>query len=122
MGNVSKETQQSPTCTILCQPYMQHQGSPHLPGNPSRISCSVGPRVGAAWGFAISCTSGGGCAHGRVPELLASTFSLALAGRVSCQCHTAKPATGALGNVGSEEQNHCRGLYGLIYDTPADMD
>lgn len=35
MGTVSKETQESPTCTILYQPHMQHQGSPHLQETPA---------------------------------------------------------------------------------------
>lgn len=50
----------------------------------------------------------GGCAHGREPELLAST--LAHTGRVSCQCHTATLVRGALDSVGTQEQNHCRGF------------
>lgn len=109
MSTVSKKTEQSSTSTILYQPYMQHQGSPHLQETPAMF---LAPQVGAALGFAISCTSDGGCSHGRVPELVAST--LALAGRVSCQCHTATPATGAWDSVGTQEQNHCRGLYGLV--------
>lgn len=51
---------------------------------------------------------------------MAST--LALAGRVSCQCHTATSATGALDHVGAQELNHCRGLYVLVSDTSADID
>lgn len=120
MDTVSKAIQESPTCTILYQPHMQHWGSPHLSANPSHVSCSTSPQVGATLEFAITCTSGGGCTPGRVPELLVST--LALAGRVSHQCHTATPATETLDKVGTQEQNHCRGFYVLIYDTCADMD
>lgn len=120
MDTVSKAIQESPTWTILYQPHMQHWGSPHLSANPSHVSCSTSPQVGATLEFAITCTSGGGCTHGRVPELLVST--LALAGRVSHQCHTATPATETLDKVGTQEQNHCRCFYVLIYDTCADMD
>lgn len=76
-------------------------------GNPSHVSCSMGTGVGAALGFAISCSSGGGCTHGRAPELLPSTLDLI--GGASCHCHTATPATGPSDNVGTQEQNHCRG-------------